>query len=972
LAATAPRRQLEGLRGEGPPDSALSADLVIGNTPFDSRLHGGYPDSLLAQNPTDQTQIKQHGGVATLSDYSGLDPAQYAAGNIPSLVPFPLSPGRNAIQPGTGGSGYIAYDASGILAADEWSVQVWVKPVGADILALSAVTSGSKTGHLLSFQAGHQYFALAVDGNSSPKRLTATLTLNSQSFLAGGSLDLNSTYLDLATGDIPADTWTAITVSYDQTYGLTLILGGDSNSSFYYEVIQGTAGLISAWAFDSGSTTEDDQFGPNPGTYTLPVTLGAPGAIKGETDAAARFAGTTGAGYLNVGNAASLQLSTGTIEGWVKLAGSPNLGTNQYIAWKDKAWSIYWVDGILYTHNYTPDTPLGSVGSIGDHNWHHVALTFQSGVASGTKLWLDGAVVLTTTITVLNQTNALKFGVPKPTSPSSDVQMSLDEWNVYSTVLTASDMAARVAFSQPRLSSSGSASAINRAWCAEPGIATGIIPLGKVLSGPPGYQNIVATVPAIYRYSRYKIRKEIEAQDFNPRFIFRDAPKISVDVDTAVGAWPSGIGGVVDHDTDYPGPLAPTSLGSTGNAQWAMLAEANCSLVRCADNSSLAPITNLSSMTIDFTAFDAFYQRIIDSGNPQVHGMVGFTPAALGGSYTTVPSDTTKFAQWASACVGRMLSLGVDLVSLSFWNEPENQWGGNLAQFKALWLACAQKIALDNPTAPKLGTTDSVPESYDTSHSPNYLKGTIDQAVASGLTLGGAFIHAYDGALTQTLERVDSVQAYLASVGQTCKVRLTEYASSLSLPGGGSPLYGSKELGYTLQANLIRKVRESPHEAARDYALLYELLARGVDVACYYALGAAVDRQGLLSGTIDGTTGLPRPFPLFNMFQLLWKHSGDRVTAMCSWPGLRGLCTEDNGTITLTYGVFAPAGAKTQKFDIEWSSLPSGFRWKQWRLDSTTANQGPRLPVFASGKTDTLPHTVELGNLGVGAIQITP
>src|SRR5215210_174830 len=70
--------------------------------------------------------------------------------------------------------------------------------------------------------------------------------------------------------------------------------------------------------------------------------------------------------------------------------------------------------------------------------WHQVAMSFQSGVANGTKIYVDGVLRLTTTITVVNQTAPLLLG--NENGSVEYLSGSIDEAAVYGSVLTATQI----------------------------------------------------------------------------------------------------------------------------------------------------------------------------------------------------------------------------------------------------------------------------------------------------------------------------------------------------------------------------------------------------------------------------------------------------------------------------------------------------------------------------------------------------
>jgi hypothetical protein len=153
---------------------------------------------------------------------------------------------------------------------------------------------------------------------------------------------------------------------------------------------------VSYWRLGTGTTTTavPDSWGTNTGTASGGFTPGAAGAVAG--DAAATFDGTSG--KVSMGNPAGLQL------------------------WSGDSAGTYYSTGLV----------------VDDNQWHHVVMTYQSGVAGGTKIYLDGAVVFTGTLTVANQTYPLILGAWRNTNGTfaEYFKGTLDEVAVYNTGLT--------------------------------------------------------------------------------------------------------------------------------------------------------------------------------------------------------------------------------------------------------------------------------------------------------------------------------------------------------------------------------------------------------------------------------------------------------------------------------------------------------------------------------------------------------
>ena len=164
---------------------------------------------------------------------------------------------------------------------------------------------------------------------------------------------------------------------------------------------------VSYWRLgETSGTTATDAKGVQNGTYTGGYTLGVAGALPGDPNKAVTLNGTTG--YVNVGNPAGLQLTSGTEEAWFKT--SDNTAAYHNILQKQNAYAIMINTGILGEYDPGSNSFLSTGINVADGQWHLVDIVFQSGVANGTKFYLDGKLVLTTTYTQANQTGNLQIG----------------------------------------------------------------------------------------------------------------------------------------------------------------------------------------------------------------------------------------------------------------------------------------------------------------------------------------------------------------------------------------------------------------------------------------------------------------------------------------------------------------------------------------------------------------------------------
>lgn len=149
----------------------------------------------------------------------------------------------------------------------------------------------------------------------------------------------------------------------------------------------------------AGTATAFDSKNTNHGTYNNGVTLAQPGGIDGDPGKAASFDGVDD--YVEIGNAAALQIGTGTAEAWIKTS---NAGTlDRAILIKPRAYSLFLSNNVLGTYDWGASSFRSTGVNVADGRWHHVAVSFASGVTNGTKVYLDGILKLTTTMTVTSQ-----------------------------------------------------------------------------------------------------------------------------------------------------------------------------------------------------------------------------------------------------------------------------------------------------------------------------------------------------------------------------------------------------------------------------------------------------------------------------------------------------------------------------------------------------------------------------------------
>lgn len=140
--------------------------------------------------------------------------------------------------------------------------------------------------------------------------------------------------------------------------------------------------------------------------------------------------------YINFGNSSAVQQSSGTLSAWAK-ASSPGGGYRGIIA-KQGAYGLFYTDSVLAAYDWAADAPRSTGINIADNTWKNVVLTYQSGVSNGTRIYINGVSVLTTTITIFNQINNLFGGAEANASQYASCQAS--SFKMYNRALTATEV----------------------------------------------------------------------------------------------------------------------------------------------------------------------------------------------------------------------------------------------------------------------------------------------------------------------------------------------------------------------------------------------------------------------------------------------------------------------------------------------------------------------------------------------------
>jgi glucose/arabinose dehydrogenase len=162
-------------------------------------------------------------------------------------------------------------------------------------------------------------------------------------------------------------------------------------------------GPVGYWRLGEASgTTAADETGANPGTYLNSPTLGVAGALKGSSNTAASFNGSSQS--VDVPSSASLNASTGvSVEAWVKPTTMPGAGGTGTIAMKatDPPYA-YWLQ-VIDTGGAKfgvgvggVNHPLSAAGVVTTGSWYHLVGTYDGSVQ---RLYVNGRLVASQALT---------------------------------------------------------------------------------------------------------------------------------------------------------------------------------------------------------------------------------------------------------------------------------------------------------------------------------------------------------------------------------------------------------------------------------------------------------------------------------------------------------------------------------------------------------------------------------------------
>lgn len=170
------------------------------------------------------------------------------------------------------------------------------------------------------------------------------------------------------------------------------------------------------------------------GAYTGGLSYSQPGLLPGPLGASVKFDGASAAATLGNPSAFS-SLTSGSIEIWETTTSTSGV---QGLVVKQGAFGIFLNNGYPYVYDWNIGTAIQGSTSLADGNPHYLAVTFQSGVSGGTKLYVDGSLAASGTITMTTTAYPLEIG--RGCDTCQWFTGSLQEAALYSSVLTSTQV----------------------------------------------------------------------------------------------------------------------------------------------------------------------------------------------------------------------------------------------------------------------------------------------------------------------------------------------------------------------------------------------------------------------------------------------------------------------------------------------------------------------------------------------------
>ncbi|MDA1018412.1 MAG: LamG domain-containing protein, partial [Planctomycetota bacterium] len=208
-----------------------------------------------------------------------------------------------------------------------------------------------------------------------------------------------------------------------------------------------SASVVGAWNA-SGNPTDSAGEGLN-GVLHGGVTY-----TPGRAGLGFAFDGAAGTAVL-IPDHASLQTNIGTIDAWIRT--SDTSAEFKGIVVKQFAYGLFVANGgKLVAYDWAANVIHDTGHFVADGQFHHVAMSFQSGVTNGTVIYIDGDAVLTATTSVASHVGyGLAIGSGHSnTGQDQNFNGVIDEVHIWDRALTSSEVAGIVPIASTVIGSS--------------------------------------------------------------------------------------------------------------------------------------------------------------------------------------------------------------------------------------------------------------------------------------------------------------------------------------------------------------------------------------------------------------------------------------------------------------------------------------------------------------------------------------
>lgn len=140
---------------------------------------------------------------------------------------------------------------------------------------------------------------------------------------------------------------------------------------------------------------------------------------------------------VNCGNAASLQITVGTISAWIN-ATSDNSGYNGIIT-KQNAWGLFVKDNILISYDWGNSSDRSTGVTVGNGTWKYIVMSFTETIGTPSNnaiIYVNGSAVLTTTVKNVNQS----VQVTTDGNASQCMSGNISQIAIYNRVLSSTEV----------------------------------------------------------------------------------------------------------------------------------------------------------------------------------------------------------------------------------------------------------------------------------------------------------------------------------------------------------------------------------------------------------------------------------------------------------------------------------------------------------------------------------------------------